>query len=129
MLVLACLASGARSQEKGSWTTGSPMPSSRTEVAGAAVGDQIFIVGGYHGERDLEIYDPAKDAWKQGAPFPHPVHHAAAVGVQGKFYVFGGYENGWTPSAKAYVYDPLANQWQRLPDLPSPRGSPAAADR
>jgi N-acetylneuraminic acid mutarotase len=57
-------------------------------------------------------------AWRSSRP---------AAGLGGKLYVLGGYVNGWTPSAEAYVYDPAIDQWQRLPDLPTSRGSPAAA--
>src|SRR5687768_4695469 len=98
------------------------MPSERTEVAAAEVNGRTYVVGGYSGERALEIYDPVADRWAQEAASPHPVHHAAAVGWQGKLYVFGGYVDGWQPSAKAY--DPAQDRWRALPDLPTPRGSP-----
>jgi hypothetical protein len=34
------------------------MPSARTEIAVAEVGGKIYVVGGFGGERELEIYDP-----------------------------------------------------------------------
>ena len=67
------------------------MPSARTEVAVAEVDGKIYVVGGFGGERELEIYDQAADRWSRGASFPREVHHAAAVGVNGKLYVVGGY--------------------------------------
>ena len=78
-------------QGTGRWTAGAPMPSSRTEVAVAELGGRIYVVGGFGGERELEIYDPAADRWSRGAAIPRALHHAAAVGLQGKLYVVGGY--------------------------------------
>src|SRR5262245_45081047 len=75
----------------GHWTIGTPMPSARTEVAVAEVGGKIYVVGGFGGERELEIYDTATDRWSRGAAIPRALHHAAAVGWQGKLYVVGGF--------------------------------------
>jgi Kelch motif len=99
----------ALAQGRGDWTRGTPMPSERTEVAAAEVGGRIFVVGGFGGQRELEIYDPGTDRWSRGATFPHAVHHAAAVGLNGKLYVVGGYVGGWSPSDAAFVYDPATS--------------------
>src|SRR5262245_42689773 len=84
-LALNGLLAGATAQPHGPapgrWTQGPAMPSSRTEVAVAEVGGKIYVVGGFGGERELEIYDQAADRWSRGASFPREVHHAAAVGV------------------------------------------------
>jgi hypothetical protein len=80
----ALFAAGAFAQGIGRWTTGSPMPSARTEVAVAEVGGKIYVVGGFRGERELEVYDPAADRWSRGASIPRALHHAAAVGLNGK---------------------------------------------
>jgi hypothetical protein len=69
----------ALAQGTGRWTTGTPMPSARTEIAVAEVGGKIYVVGGFRGERELEIYDPAADRWSRGAAIPRALHHAAAV--------------------------------------------------
>ena len=70
------------------------MPSARTEVAVAEVSGKIYVVGGFGGERELEIYDPQSDRWSRGAPVARALHHAAAVGLGGKLYVIGGYVDG-----------------------------------
>ena len=51
------LSSAAFAEGLGRWTTGSPMPSARSEVAVAAVAGKVYVVGGFGGVRDLEIYD------------------------------------------------------------------------
>jgi hypothetical protein len=94
----ALLSAAALAQGTGRWSAGAPMPSSRTEVAVAEVGGRIYVVGGFGGERELEIYDPAAERWSRGAAIPRALHHAAAVGLQGKLYVVGGYVDGWTPT-------------------------------
>jgi N-acetylneuraminic acid mutarotase len=82
--------------------TGQPMPSERSEVAVAAVEGQIYVVGGFDGQTELEVFDPTADRWTRGAPFPHTLHHAAAVGLNGKLLVIGGYSDGWTASDAVY---------------------------
>src|SRR5215212_5162566 len=79
----------AMAQTPGGWSNGAPMPSARTEVAVAEVGGKIYVIGGFGGERELEIYDPAANRWTRGAAFPREVHHAAAAGLNGKLYVIG----------------------------------------
>ena len=84
--LLAALLAGlvlhaASAQNTGRWSNGAPMPSERTEIAAAEVAGKIYVVGGFGGERELEIYDPAADRWSRGRAFPHAVHHAAAVGL------------------------------------------------
>jgi len=45
---------------------------------------KIYVVGGFGGERELEIYDQAADRWSHEASFPRGVHHAAAVRGEGE---------------------------------------------
>jgi hypothetical protein len=45
------------------------MPSSRTEIAVAEVSGKIYVVGGFRGDRELEIYDPAATAGAPVLPF------------------------------------------------------------
>ena len=120
-------AAAAFAQSIGRWSTGAPMPSARTEVAVAEVGGKIYVVGGYRGERELEVYDPAADRWSRGASIPRALHHAAAVGLKDKLYVVGGFVEGWTPTDEVHEYDPASDRWQRLAALPTPRGALAAA--
>ena len=89
-------------------------------VAVAEVGGKIYLVGGFGGERELEVYDPASDRWSRGASIPRPLHHAAAVGLKDKLYVVGGFVEGWTPT----LGDDL--EWDEHPPW-SRRGAAASA--
>jgi N-acetylneuraminic acid mutarotase len=89
----------------------------------AEVGGKIYVVGGFRGERELEIYDPSTDRWSRGALIPRALHHAAAVGLNDKLYVMGGFVEGWTPTDEVHEYDPASDRWQRLAALPTTRGA------
>lgn len=111
------------------WSIGSPMPTARGAIAGAAISDTIYVVGGYVGKgtpvNTVEAYDTTTDRWRTVAPLPQPLHHAAAVAAEGKLYVVGG----WTgpvdkpPSSATYVYDPATNRWSRKADMPFGRAA------
>ena len=115
LIVWALLAATAVAQNSGRWTSGTPMPSERTEVAVAEVSDKIYVLGGFRGELELEIYDPAADRWSRGAVIPRALHHAAAVGLNNKIYLIGGYADGWMPTDEVHEYDPANNAGVRVP--------------
>ena len=123
----ALLVAAALAQSTDHWTFGAMMPSARTEIAVAEVGGKIYVVGGFRGERELEVYDPAADRWSRGASIPRPLHHAAAVGLKDRLYVVGGFVEGWTPTDDVLEYDPSSDRWRRLTALPTVRGALAAA--
>ena len=81
-------------QTLGQWTSGTSMPSARSEVAIATIADKVYVVGGFGGVRELEIYEPLNDRWYRRAPVPRAIHHTSAVTVAGKLYVIGGYADG-----------------------------------
>src|SRR5258708_15376239 len=126
LLGATLLAAAAFAQGTGRWTVATPMPSARTEVAAAELGGKIYVVGGFGGERELEIYDPAADRWSRGAAIPRALHHAAAVGLNGKLYVAGGFVEGWTPTDEVHAYDPASDRWRRLAPPLTPRRALAA---
>jgi N-acetylneuraminic acid mutarotase len=127
VFVLALLAAAAVAQGTGRWMSGAVMPSERSEVAVAEVREKIYVLGGFRGELELEIYDPSMDRWSRGAAIPRAVHHAAAVGLNGKIYLIGGYVDGWMPSDEVHEYDPASNVWRALARMPTPRGALGAA--
>ncbi|MGW3615119.1 carboxypeptidase regulatory-like domain-containing protein [Micromonospora sp. NPDC005163] len=68
-------------------------------------------------------------AWAPLADYPGgPImDNAMARGDDGKVYVVGGTPDGYGPTAKGYVYDPVRLLWSALPDLPVPVQKPVAA--
>ena len=108
------------------WRTLAPMPTPRSEVAVAAVGGKIYVVGGFEGDGStsdaVEVYDPVTDTWTQAPPLPEPRHHTAAMGVGGAFlYVIGGFGTSFSdPQSSVFRFDTTYR------DL---GGASAAADR
>src|SRR5262249_62136087 len=104
------------------------MPSSRTEVAAVALGDKIYVMGGYEKNGDLvEEYDTQHNSWRRRAALPRHLHHLGAAVVAGKIYVIGGYIFGHGPGDTVYEYDPSPPRWgNRGPMVPA-RGGLATA--
>ncbi len=127
LLVVAVVA-GAAGAAPVQWDTRAPMPLPRTEVAAAAVGSEIVVVGGFTidggASRRADAYSPARDSWRRLADLPIGVHHATAVGVAGKAYVLGGYTGTGATLRTAFVLENGA--WRALPRMPFPRAAAGA---
>jgi len=101
------------------------MPLPRTEVAAAAVGNEIVVVGGFTidggASQRADAYSPARDTWRRLPDLPVRRHHAMAVGVGGKAYVLGGYSGTGAALRTAFVLENGA--WRALPRMPFPRAA------
>lgn len=61
----------------------------------------------------------ARFAWQTRAPSPIARFEAGGAPVGGSLYVLGGYVNGQIQStARSDAYDPAADRWRRLRDMP-----------
>jgi N-acetylneuraminic acid mutarotase len=110
------------------WEALPNLPTQRNHLAMVALNGRIIVAGGRSGpgfntERldVVEIYDPATRRWTRGAPLPAGRAGITGVAAAGCMFVFGGegertHVLGLTPNA--YRYDPRADRWTRLPDLP-----------
>lgn len=124
------------------WEARRPSEVPRTEVAAAAVGRRVYVVGGFTNggapTRQVERYDTRRDRWRRVAPMPIAVNHAVAVSYRGDLYVLGGYtgapfslglpSGGAADASSAFFrYDPRRDSWSRMPAAPTARGAMAAA--
>jgi Kelch motif/Galactose oxidase, central domain len=111
-----------------SWRTLTPAPSQRTEVTAAAVGGDVYLIGGYRGDGatvpTVQVYDTRRNRWRAGPDLPVAVNHAMAASVGGAIEVFGGYLASGGPSAAAFRLD--GGRWRRLADLPAGRAAGTA---
>ena len=110
------------------WEKLPDMPTQRNHLAMVAINGKIYVAGGRFGpgagaERTdiLEIYDPATRRWSRGAPLPAPRGGITGAAHAGCMFVFGGegeptHVLGLTPNT--YGYDPRADRWTQLPNLP-----------
>ena len=114
---------------KSFWTNGSSIPTPRTEVSATAVGDSVYVIGGFNVQgqptKIVEIYNTRNNTWSSAAPLPHTSHHTAATrSFDGKVYVVGGFlDSQWTPSNRLFIYDPPKNQWHEGKQMPTARGA------
>jgi Kelch motif len=106
------------------WRTLAPAPSERTEVAAAAVGRRIWVLGGYGPDgatlATVEVYDTAADTWARGPDLPVAVNHAMAATLDGVLYVAGG-NDGDGPSTQLARLD--GDGWRTLAPLPQGRSA------
>jgi uncharacterized repeat protein (TIGR01451 family) len=106
------------------------------QVAGWIDG-KLYVAGGsdatFTGNTDLTVYDPATNTWDNTSYADLPVARLGAYGGAAPCYTYGVgdclYVMGGTPtgtftdfSFSAYEYDPLANVWTQLTNIP---GNPA----
>ena len=99
-----------------SWTSGAPLDAPRTEVAAAALRDEIVVAGGFvasgGNSRRVDAYAPATDTWRRLPDLPVSVDHAAAASWRGRLVVVGGYGADRKPLRVAYLFD--GARWQRV---------------
>jgi N-acetylneuraminic acid mutarotase len=112
------------------WSSGAPLPQPRSEVAAAALGNEIAIVGGFDADgrssARVDVYSPARDTWHRLPDLPVAVNHAAAAAANGRLYVVGGYSGGLAGKLRrAFVY--AEGAWHELPRPPAARAAAGAA--
>ena len=114
------------------WKTLRSAPNQRTEVAAAAAGDKIYVMGGFvppgRTVAIVEVYDIASDGWSRGPDLPVAVNHAMAASLDGAVYVFGGYTGESdlsAPTDRAFAL--RSGAWEDLPPMPEVRAAAGAA--
>jgi len=122
------------------WSSAQPLPSPRFSSVVANVGGTVHLVGGWSFDRSNnvslathDVFDLASGTYPGAqAPMLAARNHAASGVIDGKLYVAGGRAPGHEAEdggnlATAEVYDPGADAWSPIPDLPTPRSGAAAA--
>ncbi|MEP6888400.1 MAG: kelch repeat-containing protein [Nitrospirales bacterium] len=128
---------------RGVWKSMVSARTARTEVAAAAIGGKIYVIGGL-GEpslgnvKDLAItplveeYDSATEQWTTRAPLPVGLHHVGIGVIGNRVYVIGGFKQSlmsvWKPVATVYVYDAARDAWSEASPMPTARGALAVAE-
>ncbi len=139
------LAAAVAAQSLGTWSTATPLPTARSEVAVATLGTTIYVIGGYaaagphptaldaSGRVDVDqplvqAYDTATRTWSTRAPLPRGLNHIGVAGYGERVYAFGGFtRQNRDAVADASVYDPAGDRWSPLAPLPAPLGSISVA--
>lgn len=106
-----------------SWTTKSPMPTPRTQLAVGVVGGILYALGGFAKNTQpaletMDAYDPRTNTWRAAIPLPWSPN---AVGVaNGILYALGGC-CGPDQTSRLEAYDPIKNTWTVRAPMPSHR--------
>jgi len=120
-----------------SWVTVAPLPAPKM-LHGAVTGSdrRIYAFGGTSDDgppvtASMFAYDVGVDIWTMVAPLAQGARRnfAYARDLNGLVYALGGYDFGSPPFplGRAERYDPAADAWMSLPEMPTPRQGAAAA--
>ncbi len=111
------------------WSMGAAMPTSRTDVAVAVVGGNLYAIGGNDPSgggnlSTVEMYDPIADQWTtKSSPTTFDGSTLAVAVINGQIIATA---DGGMP-ATTEVYDPAADTWSIKMEMPTPRRSAGAA--
>lgn len=116
------------------WTAVADAPLPVFEGQGAAVGDRLYLQGGYfNGPLDVTVqtyaYTPATDSWERLADGPLELTHGAQAVDGDKLYLLGGFvgTNPGPSTDEVWIYDTTLDTWTQGPSLPGDRGGGGAA--
>jgi hypothetical protein len=118
------------------WGERAPLPEARGALGLVALDGRLFAIGGTTEGLGgpitgaVDAYDPVADAWTAVTTMPTPREHLAVAAGDGRIWTAGGRAGGddGPPIAEtAEAYDPVADTWETLPPLPTPRGGVAGA--
>ena len=103
-------------QMEGKWQLLGNLSSPRAFLGAAMVGGEIYIAGGYDGQRELdlaEVFTPATGERRQLPSLGSPRGGLALVYDGFSLYALGG---GWTHSLSTHErYDTTTNVWSNFP--------------
>ncbi|MDE1174572.1 MAG: kelch repeat-containing protein [Parvibaculaceae bacterium] len=112
------------------WEQGQHMPAGRAYAAGAALGNDLYVVGGATTAGPVsatEIYDMKEDLWRAAPALPVGLQQFGLVSLSGRLYAAGGFAaagrngEGGGPSAALYVFDPAVGVWMDASPMPQAR--------
>lgn len=114
------------------WQPLASMPEPRCHLAGAALGGEVWAVGGQFGHdispqdtRWVHAYDPGTDSWRQGPLLPEARSHfePGTFVENGNIYIGAGKDltTGRDILSDMLELDPVLGVWSYLPPLPNAR--------
>jgi uncharacterized repeat protein (TIGR01451 family) len=129
--------SAAETYTTTNWEMETPIPTGRHDFGLAAQpgSTYLYAFGGVVSATDMltatERYNTCSRQWETLAPLPRPRGYVMAVEIDGKYYVVGGVDqvvsDTFGVQNTTYVYDPAADAWTQLADLPQALGGVTVA--
>jgi N-acetylneuraminic acid mutarotase len=112
-------------QGKSFWTTGTSMPTPRSEIGACVLDGRIYVIGGQDFHVDklsvVEVYDPKTDKWTGMPSLPEALDHFGVASYDEKIYVVGGSSQDKHTSNKLFIYDSVKNKWKEGKPMPTSR--------
>ncbi len=121
---------GAPTTEGLHWTLAPPIASPRLDANVAAIGDQLYIFGGYSTQEsvlaEVRVFDLAREVWTDLIAMPAGVPEShLAIATDGERYIYtvaGQVGPRCRPAVPdAFVLDTRSRTWATLPPLPEAR--------
>ena len=113
----------------GKWEELPSLQFARAAPSAAVVDDKLVVVGGQDDKKlvtQTEVFNG--DSWTSAADMPTAREHLAAVSDGVYVYAVGGRALSADENIAAFErFDPESGNWEKLPDMPTPRGSYGAA--
>ncbi|OLF73190.1 hypothetical protein AWH62_09635 [Maricaulis sp. W15] len=109
------------------WQSEAAMPAAKADLVLVTVDTSLYAFGGLRDDREAFVFDPEAREWDTLA-VPQGVTRraAAAAVVDGRIYLAGGRQDAEVLT-RVDVFDPQTGDWDRAPDLPTPRSGAAVA--
>jgi N-acetylneuraminic acid mutarotase len=101
---------------------------SRQEIGVAALGGEIYVVGGYHEDENnilsqvpwADAYDPTSQTWRSLADLPATLHHVNLAALGDRLYVVGSLVGGgFNADGRVFSYDPACDEWTEKASMPA----------
>jgi N-acetylneuraminic acid mutarotase len=116
--------------EGGTWRSLPRLPEPRAAGGAAVLGGKLYVLGGVAATglatRAFAL-DLKRRRWAE-VPAPRPREHLAVTAGGGRIYALGGRRRGYDTNLATFErWTPGTRRWQRLPNVPEPRGGTGAA--
>ena len=109
------------------WSRSRPLSQARAHMAMAAIGLDIYMIGGETGDGDSAVVDgtvqrfnSGAKTWTTAADKPTAVSEATAATLFGEIYVPGGKLADGKVTAVVEAYSPANDAWRPVASLPEP---------
>jgi DNA-binding CsgD family transcriptional regulator/N-acetylneuraminic acid mutarotase len=105
------------------WLASRPLPGARAGRAAAAIGLDVYQIGGETAEGitgEVQVFNTADRTWRAAASKPTAVADTTAAVLFGEIYVPGGRLQSGEPTAVVEAYSPSQNAWRPITPLPQP---------
>jgi N-acetylneuraminic acid mutarotase len=114
---------------RNAWVSLGKSPTDCDFPGAAALGKQIYVVGGLGVKNDLatvDVFDVVSRKWHSGVPLQVARSRLAAVAFGGKLYAIGGYIGHARNTGVVEMYDPAKRAWVKKASMPTPLHGHAA---